>query len=201
MSQVKNSEKWYEGLSGTDFWGKHVKVRMVNGAIVYGPVLECDTQVDIDLCGDSVTVLERENADSDWNTSLCVESIDMVWDMRDWEPVDGHGTKDFRLDEYAIVAAGNLYRVKYQLDDLSFLVESSDVAIPKKCVSCILKRKGNAPSEPGFYHAKETNDRFCKTNDGFWWVIGTDGMNRLSTPPSGVGALTKMHFVDDEAES
>lgn len=212
------SEEWYSHLNAEEINGKHVRVRIDDGTMVES-YLVYDDQGGCVRLGDSVLPLPWESkshkvfpspAVLTYEDDEClyplqgVESIDLVWDERDWERIDA---KDLR-DGDAVVANGRLYRV-----DVSWTHENPPqvvtdtpgrMRIDLRLVSCALRRKVQVPSKHGYY----------RDRDGFFWARTMRGdkkpwhpinqffMNTTAMSDEAMAfrvPLTPVHFVDGRA--
>lgn len=217
MTEEKETS-WYSHLNADEINGKHVRVRIDDGTVIES-YLVYDDQGGCVRLGDSVLPLPWESkshkvfpspAVLTYEDDEClyplqgVESIDLVWDERDWDRIDA---KDLR-DGDAVVANGRLYRV-----DVSWTHENPPqvvtdtpgrMRIDLRLVSCALRRKVKVPSKYGYY----------RDRDGFFWARTMRGDKKpwhpinqyfMNTPAMIDEAmafrvpLTPVHFVDGRA--
>lgn len=215
------SEEWYSHLNAEEINGKHVRVRIDDGTVVES-YLVYDDQGGCVRLGDSVLPLPWESkshkvfpspAVLTYEDDEClyplqgVESIDLVWDERDWERIDA---EDVRHGD-AVVANGRLYKV-----DVSWVHEDppqvvtdtpSRMRIDLSLVSCALRRKTKVhiPAKAGFYKDRAGS---------YWvraWMPGHDKPWRAVDPYAfdfpvrsedemfSRMPLTPVHFVDGRA--
>ena len=213
------SEEWYSHLNAEEINGKHVRVRIDDGTVVES-YLVYDDQGGCVRLGDSVLPLPWESkshkvfpspAVLTYEDDEClyplqgVESIDLVWDERDWTRID---VKDLR-DGDAVVANGRLYRVavSWVHEDPPQVVTDtpSRMRIDLSLVSFALRRKVNVPDKPGFY--KDTLGEFWaraakSTDDGPWRSVEPDALDQPAKSDqymSNLMPLTPVHFVDGRA--
>lgn len=174
MTEEKETS-WYSHLNADEINGKHVRVRIDDGTVIES-YLVYDDQGGCVRLGDSVLPLPWESkshkvfpspAVLTYEDDEClyplqgVESIDLVWDERDWDRID---VKDVRHGD-AVVANGVLYVVDYaRTNGVCRQIVTDDIPrrlfIDSCLVSYALRRKAKVPAEPGFY----------KDRTGSYWV-------------------------------
>lgn len=174
MTEEKETS-WYSHLNADEINGKHVRVRIDDGTVIES-YLVYDDQGGCVRLGDSVLPLPWESkshkvlpspAVLTYEDDEClyplqgVESIDLVWDERDWDRID---VKDVRHGD-AVVSNGRLYQV-----DVSWVHENppqvvtdtpSRMRIDLSLVSCALRRRVRVPVKPGYY----------RDRDGAFWKM------------------------------
>lgn len=198
-------KQWYEDVPRDEFEGKHVRVVVDSGTVFEGRLELWDSRMVV-VCmgslGDGIYVLK--SVDDCWCLMGGIESLDLVWDERDWTRID---VKDLR-DGDAVVANGHLYKV-----DVSWVHENPPqvvtdtpgrMRIDLRLVSCALRRKVKVPSKYGYY----------RDRDGFFWARTMRGDKKpwhpinqyfMNTPAMSDEAmafrvpLTPVHFVDGRA--
>ncbi|RBQ00042.1 hypothetical protein [Bifidobacterium xylocopae] len=149
--------EWYEGLTGEELSGKHVRVVTRDGALLEGR-LDGRGQLVLTKAGESLWLFDR--SDGGWRSRSFAQSVSLVWDERDWEQIS---LDDVRPGD-SLVVSGALYEVATVGDgDASrrFLVAGGDAVVIADMVSCALRRKQQVPEEPGYY----------RDNDGELWKM------------------------------
>lgn len=214
------SEEWYSHLNAEEINGKHVRVRIDDGAVIES-YLVYDDQGGCVRLGDSVLPLPWESkshkvfpspAVLTYEDDEClyplqgVESIDLVWDERDWERIDA---KNLRCGD-AVVVDGVLYEVtKASLVHTDYPCVGTDALgrnpIDLRLVSCALRRRVQVPVKPGYY--KDTLGEFWaraakSTDNGPWRSVEPDALDQPAKSDkymANLMPLTPVHFVDGRA--
>ena len=214
------SDEWYTHLNAEEINGKHVRVRIDDGTMVES-YLVYDDQGGCVRLGDSVLPLPWESkshkvfpspAVLTYEDDEClyplqgVESIDLVWDERDWEQTDA---KDLSCGD-AVVSNGRLYKVRamgLQDEHYPFVLADAPgrLSIDLRLVSCALRRRVQIPVKPGFY--KDALGEFWarsakSTEGGTWRSVEPDALDQPAKSDkymSNLMPLTPVHFESGRA--
>lgn len=147
---------WYSDLTPEELTGKHVRVRFDNGTVIEGPLVydELDDfmqvgPIRIITCAGGRSVKETgttpvltRDSDLPWYRVSDVKSIALVWDERDWEPVELHDAVEGDM----LVVNGELYPIRKVVpvekrDGVAWIVGSPAYFVAPFMVSCALRRK------------------------------------------------------------
>lgn len=201
-----SEKQWYEDLSRDEYEGKHVRVVVDSGTVVEGRLELWDSKMVVVCMGsldDGIYVLK--SIDNCWCLMGGIESLDLVWDERDWERIDA---KDVRHGD-AVVVNGRLCTVdKAWPDDYHPQVVTEApgrMLIDLRLVSCALRRKAQVPAEPGFYKdgLGEFWARAAKpAGDAPWRSVEPDALDQPAKSDkymANLMPLTPVHFVDGRA--
>ena len=213
------SEEWYSHLNAEEINGKHVRVRIDDGTVVES-YLVYDDQGGCVRLGDTVLPLPWESKshkvfpspavltyeDDECLYSLQgVESIDLVWDERDWDRIE---VKDV-IHGDAVVVNGRLCTVdKAWPGDYHPQVVTDTpgrMLVDLSLIPFALRRKVNVPVKPGFY--KDTLGEFWAraakpADDGPWRSVEPDALDQPAKSDkymANLMPLTPVHFVDGRA--
>lgn len=194
-----SDKKWYEDLPYEDFFDWHVNARLLNGTTIYGPLLACDTHVDVDMCGNSYCVLKRDSIHSTWRLADCVTSIGKVWNSRDWKRIEPDEIDFSAGNTYAMVLNGKLREI-----DVWDTVSAVEDKVTKKFIpvsetSGILRSRPKPPQKPGFYHS-DTDTVLYLSKDNEWWMITDSGVIHFPVLDDDYMPLTPIHFEPGEAD-
>ena len=212
--------EWYSDLEHDAFASKHVRVVFDDDTVMDGR-LAYDQSSGYVRMGSPDLILKRPDGviysggcivalvcgeDEQWHLLEGIESLDLVWDERDWERIDA---KNLRCGD-AVVANGVLYKVRamgLQDEHHPFVLADAPgrLSIDLRLVSCALRRRVQIPAKPGYY--RDTLGEFWaraakSTDDGPWRSVEPDALDQPAKSDkymSNLMPLTPVHFVDGRA--
>lgn len=157
---------WYSDLDPEKMTGKHVRVQFDNGIVFEGPLVYDKLDDFVRLgpmrnvpCTEGLPVEETgippvltRSSDGHWEPLPDIKAIKLVWDERDWEPVE---PADAVVGD-AIVVNGRLWKINH-IDVGSNLISVSHIysySPDPSMVSVFLRSRSSVPTRPGFYRDK-----------------------------------------------
>ena len=219
MSEEKETS-WYSHLRPGEFDDKHVCATLADGTVLEGRLVydQSDesvrlgsTQLSIPWDDGSTSIVPCPEVlwcseDGQWHPLKGIESLDLVWDERDWERIDA---RNLRCGD-AVVVDGVLYEVtKASLVHTDYPCVGTDALgrnpIDLRLVSCALRRRVQVPAKPGYYKDMlgEFWSRAAKsTDDGPWRSVEPDALDQSAKSDkymANLMPLTPVHFVDGGA--
>lgn len=214
------SEEWYSGMHYDEMDGKHVRVTLEDGTVMEGRLVYDQSDESVRLGSTQLSIPWDDRTTSkipcpavlvdgeweDWHPLKGIESLDLVWDERDWDRIEA---KDLDCGD-AVVANGVLYKVRamgLQDEHHPFVLADAPgrLSIDLRLVSCALRHRVQVPVKPGFYKdgLGEFWARAAKsTDDGPWRSVEPDALDQPAKSDkymSNLMPLTPVHFVDGRA--
>ena len=186
--------EWYSELDPEEMTGKHVRVQFDNGIVFEGPLVYDELNDFVRLgpmrtvpCTEGLPVEETgtppvltRSSDGHWHPFSDVKSIALVWDERDWEPVE---PADAVVGD-AIVVNGRLWKINH-IDAGSNLISVSRIysyTLDPSMVSVFLRSLSSVPTRPGFYRDKHGKYWARAFKNGGWYRL--DPGDETRTLPS-----------------
>ena len=214
------SNKWYSHLRPGEFDDKHVCATLADGTVLEGRLVYDQSDESVRLGSRQLSIPWDDGStsivpcpevlwcseDERWHPLKGIESLDLVWDERDWERIDA---RNLRCGD-AVVANGVLYKVRamgLQDEHHPFVLADAPgrLSIDLRLVSCALRHRVQVPVKPGFYKdgLGEFWARAAKsTDDGPWRSVEPDALDQPAKSDkymSNLMPLTPVHFVDGRA--
>lgn len=155
--------EWYENLRNDEFFGKHVRVTLVNGMIVEGSIASSEVFVQNHMyyfvkmnaapfavwfgnklneaCRD-IIILSECSEDGLWKPCNGVKTVDLIWDEREHEkiPVDQVKTGDW------IILEGRKYLVTQVVGSTIVASAGTYLEVDKSMISTALRRRNGESS-------------------------------------------------------
>lgn len=186
--------EWYSDLSPEEITGMHVRVLLDGGSVLEGRLVydRWNNLVRVgptrDFPGSEGMYVEEattpavltRNDDQAWEPLPDVKSIALVWDERDWEPVE---PADAVVGD-AIVVNGRLWKINHidvgrQSISVSHIYSYSP---DPSMVSVFLRSRSSVPTRPGFYRDKHGKYWARAFKNGGWYRL--DPGDETRTLPS-----------------
>lgn len=212
--------EWYNDLKSEDFGDKHVCATLADGTVLEGRLVYDQSDESVRLGSRQLSIPWDDGStsivpcpevlwrskDEQWHPLKGIESLDLVWDERDWERIDA---RNLRCGD-AVVANGRLYKVRsmgLQDEQHPFVLADAPgrLSIDLRLVSCALRRRVQVPAKPGYY--KDMLGEFWSTaakstDDGPWRSVEPDALDQPAKSDkymANLMPLTPVHFVDGRA--
>ncbi len=218
MTEEKETS-WYSHLRPGEFDDKHVCATLADGTVLEGRLVydQSDesvrlgsTQLSIPWDDGSTSIVPCPEVlwcseDEQWHPLKGIESLDLVWDERDWERIDA---RNLRCGD-AVVANGVLYKVRamgLQDEHHPFVLADAPgrLSIDLRLVSCALRHRVQVPVKPGFYRDRNGChwERPVVASDKPWYPVdwfARDTPEMSNKDMESRMPLTPVHFVDGRA--
>lgn len=185
---------WYSDLPAEELTGKHVHVEFDGGSVLEGRLVydRWNNLVRVgptrDFPGSEGMYVEEattpavltRNDDQTWEPLPDIKAIKLVWDERDWEPIE---PADAVVGD-AIVVNGRLWKINHiDVGRQSISVSHNFAYSPDpSMVSVFLRSRSSVPTRPGFYRDKHGEYWARAFKNGGWYRL--DPGDETRTLPS-----------------
>lgn len=161
---------WYKNMDFKDLSGIHARAKLNNGTLIYGRLYEWSD----DTCAIDTTPILREREQKIYK-GLCIESVDYVWDEKDYEQISWENLKegDYVVSNGILMMVDSIERyprtIKVNMND-----DLPDIEIPKEIVSEVLRHKQDLSTNLGTYKADNCRYIMLVGSRKQWVVVKDD---------------------------
>lgn len=167
---IMENMEWYRDWKFDDLAGIHVRAKLKNGALLEGRLYEWSD----DTCAIDTTLVLRKREQKIYK-DLCIESVDYVWDEKDYEQISWENLKegDYVVSNGILMMVDSIERypttVKVVMNHALPVIE-----IPSDLVSEVLRHKQDLPTNLGIYKADHCRYIMLVGSRKQWVVVKDD---------------------------